>query len=569
MYQVLARKKRPQSFDTLVGQQHIARTLRNAIDAGRLAHAYIFSGLRGTGKTSAARILAKCLNCEKGPVAEPCQQCDPCTEITLGRSIDVLEMDAASRTGVNDIRELQEVVSYAPARDRYKVLIIDEVHMLSKQAFNALLKTLEEPPPRVVFILATTELQKVLPTIRSRCQVFEFRRVPPAELIAHLERICAEEEIKISTASLDRIARAGEGSVRDSLSVLERILAFCGNEISDEDVLQVLGAVRTEILVRMIQSMAARDAAGMLESLDNVLAEGRDLLHFWNELLAVLRDLLVDRVAKGDTGRATRSKEEMNALRKAADRLSPEDLNRIFGVLAALEAGLKSSSQPRFLFEAVLIRIASLGAVVPIERFIEKLSEGGGGISPTRGQKKNLTQEPRHRVEAARATGRDFRRDFESALENQTRPMLTALMKHARKISLGESGVVIRFPPDGSSLKAQAEKKESLSALAACAEQTAGKPVPIRIEIEPDGEKVDPAPGGRPGSGGDASLPGSGTTGSNRPADRRSLDAEAKADPAVRHLLREFGAQILDIRPLESPVPTPAFQEESPTEDTE
>ena len=182
MYQVLARKRRPQTFESLIGQQHIARTLRNAIEADRLAHAYIFSGLRGTGKTSVARILAKCLNCEKGPTPDPCNECTPCTEITQGRSIDVLEMDAASRTGVGDIRELQEVVSYAPARDRFKVLIIDEVHMLSKSAFNALLKTLEEPPPRVAFILATTEIQKVLPTILSCCQVFEFRRQRPGSI---------------------------------------------------------------------------------------------------------------------------------------------------------------------------------------------------------------------------------------------------------------------------------------------------------------------------------------------------------------------------------------------------
>src|SRR5262245_29612282 len=240
MYQVLARKWRPQGLEELVGQAHVARTLRNALSGNRLAHAYLFAGLRGTGKTTVARILAKCLNCAQGPTPTPCNRCPSCLEIGEGRSLDVLEIDAASRTGVGDIRELQEVVAYAPVRDRYRVLVIDEVHMLSKNAFNALLKTLEEPPAQVVFILATTEIQKVLPTILSRCQVFDFRRVPPKEVSAHLAKVCKAEKIQISKDTLDRIARAGEGSVRDSLSVLERVVAFCGTTVSDDEALLVL-----------------------------------------------------------------------------------------------------------------------------------------------------------------------------------------------------------------------------------------------------------------------------------------------------------------------------------------
>jgi len=256
MYQVLARKWRPQGFDQLVGQSQVSRTLSNAVAAGRLAHAYLFAGLRGTGKTTVARILAKCLNCEQGPTTTPCGRCAPCLEIAESRALDVLEIDAASRTKVEQTRELLEVVSYAPVRDRYKVLIIDEAHMLSKASFNALLKTLEEPPPNVVFLLATTEPQKILSTIVSRCQVFEFRRVGVAELVGHLRHICDAESITIPDPALERLARAGEGSVRDSLSLLDQVIAYVGDASITRDVVsEVLGvADRSQLFV------LARDA---------------------------------------------------------------------------------------------------------------------------------------------------------------------------------------------------------------------------------------------------------------------------------------------------------------------
>jgi DNA polymerase-3 subunit gamma/tau len=375
MYQVLARKWRPQTFEQLIGQPHVSRTLRNAVESDRLAHAYIFAGLRGTGKTTVARILAKCLNCEQGPTTTPCGTCAPCVEIAESRAIDVLEIDAASRTKVEQTRELLEIVSYAPARDRYKVLIIDEAHMLSKASFNALLKTLEEPPPNVVFVLATTELQKILPTIHSRCQVFDFRRVSPAEMAAHLRMICDDEKIDIPDAALERLARSGEGSVRDSLSLLERAVAFCGTAIEDEDVLRMLGAVHARVLSEMVTALARRDAAAMLTVLDGLLDEGHDLVHFWNALIAAVRDLLLQRSLPDRKELLSRPPAEAEALVRAAEDLSREDLTRVFQVLADLEPGLKASSQPRFLFEAALIRLASLGAVRPIEEVLQSLGE--------------------------------------------------------------------------------------------------------------------------------------------------------------------------------------------------
>ncbi|OLT62888.1 DNA polymerase III subunit gamma/tau [Moorena bouillonii] len=361
MYQVLARKWRPTTFEELVGQPHIARILTNAIQSDRIAHAYIFAGLRGTGKTSAARILARCLNCEKGPTPTPCNECVPCTEIAESRALDVLEIDAASRTGVDDIRELQEVIAYPPVRDRYKLLIIDEAHMLSKAAFNALLKTLEEPPPRVVFLLATTEIQKLLPTILSRCQVLEYRRVTVKDVAGHLRRLCDAEGVTISDPSLHRIARAGEGSVRDSLSVLERVLASCGNDVADEDVLRVLGAVQSQVLLDSIGALARRDVSALLGVLDALMDEGHDLVHFWGEWIGVLRDVMMLRAAPDRAGLVSRAEEETKALLEAAEPLSSEDLARAFQLLAELEYPLKSSAHPRFLFEACMIRLGSLG----------------------------------------------------------------------------------------------------------------------------------------------------------------------------------------------------------------
>ena len=383
MYQVLARKWRPRTFDELVGQRHVTRTLSNAIESGRLAHAYIFAGLRGTGKTTVARIFASCLNAEDGPTVHPDPASTVAQEIAESRNMDVLELDAASRTSVDNIRELQEVIAYAPVRDRYKVLIIDEAHMLSKAAFNALLKTLEEPPPNVVFILATTELQKILPTILSRCQVFEFRRVPATELTAHLRKIADRESLQISDIALDRIARAGEGSVRDALSVLERVRAFCGESIEDEAVLRVLGAVQSEVLQSFVRGLAARDSAALLDVLDGLVDEGHDLVHFWNETIAVLRDLIYLRAAPGQVDRLTRAPAEAQALAACAEGLGVEDLSRAFQLLADLEPGLKASSQPRFLFEAALVRLAALGSVQPIEAFLSALESGDATLSET------------------------------------------------------------------------------------------------------------------------------------------------------------------------------------------
>jgi DNA polymerase-3 subunit gamma/tau len=381
-YQVIARKWRPQTFADVVGQQHVTRTLSNAIQSGRVAHAYIFSGARGVGKTTTARILAKALNCAKGPAAEPCNDCDSCREIGLGNSLDVIEIDAASNRGIDQIRELREMVRYAPAGGRYKVIILDEAHMLTDEASNALLKTLEEPPDKVIFVMATTEPENLADTIRSRSQHFHFRALSFAEISDALVEICVKESLTAEPGAIGVMARAAEGSLRDGLSLLEQARAYCGSNITDAQVRELLGVVPGEILDELIGAIEERSAERALSLVHRLLAEGQNLQHFCREAIGHFRNLLVARVCGADSELIAAPADERPRLKKASEFFTEEDLTRFFQILLHTDDDLRHKPDARLHMEIGLLRMVNAARLAPLEEILADL-EGGTPTSPT------------------------------------------------------------------------------------------------------------------------------------------------------------------------------------------
>ena len=382
-YLVLARKYRPAAFSEVVGQEHVTRTLRNAFGSGRLGHAFLFSGLRGVGKTSVARILAKTLNCtDEQYTDEPCGRCESCLEIDDGRSLDVVEMDAASHTGVDDIRELRESVMYAAAEGRYKVYIIDEVHMLSKNAFNALLKTLEEPPPRVVFILATTEPHKVPVTIHSRCQRYDFRRISSADIAGHLATICEKEGVEISHDSLRRIAIAAEGSLRDSQSLLDQVLSYAGNQVTDEDVNVVLGSLDRDKLMQILSVCVDSDSGTALKVLGEMIDNGADPVRITLDLLEIIRSVMILLEVEDPTDLIDLPEGELEVLKSLSERADPAALRMQFAILARGEERMRRSSQQRLHLELALVHMARSEEIVPVGAGSATPGSKGGGSRP-------------------------------------------------------------------------------------------------------------------------------------------------------------------------------------------
>jgi len=387
-YKVIARKYRPQTFSEIVGQQHVTRTLANAINSNRVAHAYIFSGVRGVGKTTSARILAKALNCVKGPTAEPDGTCDSCREISAGTSLDVLEIDAASNRGIDQIRELREMVRYAPASSRYKVVILDEAHQLTDEASNALLKTLEEPPERVVFILATTRAEDLVETIKSRAQLFQFRALSFKEIAEEIERIAREEKLTIEPGAVAVLARAAEGSLRDGLSLLEQAIAYSGEAITDAQVRELLGVVAESVLDALVDAISEQSAEMALSLVHRLIGDGQNLQHFCREAIRHFRNLLVARVCGADSELVAAPEDERPRLAEQAARFSEEDLTRFFNTLLATDAELRRAPDPRLHLELGLLKLINARRLAPIEEVLaglrgevrgETRGSGGGG----------------------------------------------------------------------------------------------------------------------------------------------------------------------------------------------
>lgn len=362
-YQVSARKYRPSTFDDVIGQPHVVQTLMNAVSTKRIAHAYLFSGTRGVGKTTVARILAKALNCEQGPTSHPCNTCENCREIVQGNSVDVIEIDGASNTSVDDVREIRENVKFTPLRGQFRVYIIDEVHMLSNSAFNALLKTLEEPPTHVVFIFATTEIHKIPATILSRCQHYNFRRIARTEIIERLRHVAAQDRLTLEEQSFVALARTSEGSMRDALSLLDQAVAYGGKTISHADLELLLGAVPQELVQELIRAIMAQDSPAALASLANLLDRGHDLRTFCAEVVEHIRNLLVAAVVPVTAelrGLIETSEDDLNQLSMNAKELTPEQLQELLAIFLQAEDSLRFSSHPRFVMETAAVRATRL-----------------------------------------------------------------------------------------------------------------------------------------------------------------------------------------------------------------
>ncbi len=361
------------TFEEMIGQKHVVQTLKNAVKNGRVAQAYIFSGMRGVGKTTTARILAKALNCQHGPTPNPCNKCEFCREINEDRSVDVLEIDGASNRGIDEVRSLREGVKYRPIHSRNKVIIIDEVHMLTREAFNALLKTLEEPPPHTIFIFATTEFHKVPATIISRCQHFEFKKISQKDIINHLLDITKQENITISAYGLNMIAEAADGSLRDAQSLLDQAVSYSGENISDEDLKEILGAISREVLFGFSSIILDEQPDRVFPLVENVIAKGYDLRFFYKELIHHFRNLLLVKSTKNPRELLALSEEDIKALAQETEKSSAEDFLRYLVALQQGEQGLKFSSHPRIYLETLLVKLCHFRKIVPLEDLMQNI----------------------------------------------------------------------------------------------------------------------------------------------------------------------------------------------------
>jgi DNA polymerase-3 subunit gamma/tau len=560
-YQVLARKWRPQRFDDVVGQQAVTRTLRNAVTSGRIAQAFVFAGPRGCGKTTTARILARALNCVNGPVPDPCGTCDACVEIAQGRDIDVLEIDAASHTGIDNIREVVIApLAIAPVRNRYKVFIIDEVHQLSTPAFNALLKSIEEPPAHVVFMMATTELHKIPDTILSRAQVFEFRTIATPSIAAQLRTIADAEQIEVSAAALALIARSAEGSMRDAQSAFDQVIAFASQSIAVDDVAAVLGLVGRDLLFDMIAAVVEEDAPRAFALADRAAESGHDLRLVCRELARVMRDVMLISVDPARAGDGELAEGERERLVQLAERFSREDLMRAFDLLAKAETDIRTASHPRYYFEMLLLRWMHLRKLVPLADLMEQLAgEGPAGRAsgpnssavPARSAAAPATAKPtpqsaRPALPNDRPAQQTGDRGAQASLKDRVLAEIRAakgffyntVVAQAQRIEVSDNQITFAFLPAHRALRDQFDQNRAW--LEAVAERLAGRKIPVVALQVAEADVVSTAQG----TAESGAAAGADVTG------RRDLKAEAMSSSAVQAMLDVFPAEIRDVEEM-------------------
>ena len=553
-YQVLARKWRPQKFDDVIGQQAVTRTLRNALTSGRLAHAFVFAGQRGSGKTTTARILARALSCVTGPTADPCGTCDACVEIAQGRDIDVLEIDAASHTGIDTIREvIIDNLSFAPVRNRYKVFIIDEVHQLSGSSFNALLKSIEEPPAHVVFMMATTELHKIPDTILSRSQVFEFRTIATPLITAQLRRIADAEGIQAVDAALSLIARAAEGSMRDAQSALDQVIAFAGNTIAVEDVSTVLGLVGRDLLFDLIDAVVAEDGPAAFALADRAIEAGHDLKLVLRELSRAVRDLMIVSVDPSRAGDGDLAEGERERLTALASRFSREDLMRAFDLLSNAEQEIRTASHPRYQFEMVLLKWMHTRKLVSL---VDLLASGGVGKSQVPNPKAQIPSRPSSSTSPAprvaapaaspakstaaasnpesRIANPDLKDRLLAEIRSGKATFYNTVVAQAQRIDATDDHITFVFGPAQSTLRQWFDQQKAW--LDAAAERIAGRKITVTSEL------------GATAPSGASPDPGSLVPDPGQPAEKkRDLKAEAMSSSTVQAMLDVFPAEIRDV----------------------
>jgi len=585
-YQVIARKWRPQTFEDLVGQAHVTETLKNAIRNNRVAHAYIFSGARGVGKTTAARILAKALNCVHGPTPEPCGVCDSCKEIAAGTSLDVIEIDAASNRGIDQIRELREMVRYAPAASRSKVVILDEAHMLTGEASNALLKTLEEPPERVIFVMATTEPENLVDTIRSRSQHFHFRALTFAEITGRLQEIAAKENLTIEPGALAVIARMAEGSLRDALSLLEQARAFCGDNIPDKEVRELLGVVPEDSLEELVNAIASGSADRALALVHSFQKEGRNLQHFCREAIRHIRNLLMARVCGANSDLIAATPDQRPALERAAAQFTEEDLTRFFQILLQTDEDLRRKPDPRVHLEMGLLRLINAARLAPLEELLIEVRSGAAPTTPRSVPRastamSSLPETPRRESAApplaapaiAPATPAAARvstpektspavtqsappavsapaqsqsaatapanpattsgisaeqvTQIKSAIQNQQK-FLGELVEHGTRWELEGAELRIYFSPDKRAFAEMLEGREPMDKIRAASSTVLGRPVRVCAKLE--------------------AVAAAAASASRVGANTQELRAQFERDPMVKSMLQRFGGRIAEVK---------------------